>query len=160
VESVWLQVIFSHSKSVLLNFVYRTPNSNQSWVDFYEQQLITAELNNLYLYVTGDMNINYSYLNTFIICKWAHIVQDFGLEQLIQSPTRVTKDTSTIIDHLYVSSLNHIYDVSASNLSISDHFSLSFTINCVTRKETNAFPHKTIHYRSFKNFNGKYLKMI
>jgi hypothetical protein len=105
------------------------------------------------------MNINYSYPNNFNNSKWAHIVQDFGLEQLIQSPTRVTKDTSTMIDHLYVSSLNHIYDVSVSNLSLSDHYPLSFTINCVTRMEANAFPRKTINYLSRIVMN-KYLKMI
>jgi hypothetical protein len=121
-------------------------------------QLITSELNNLDLYVIGDMNINYSYPNNFNNSKWVHIVQDFCLEQLIQSPTSVTKDTSIIIDHLYVSSLNHIYDVSVSNLYLSDHYPLSFTINCVTRREANAFWHKTKNYRSFKNFNEQVFK--
>ena len=41
-ESIWQQ-INSDDNAQILNFIYRPPNSPQSWIDEYERQLILAE---------------------------------------------------------------------------------------------------------------------
>ena len=40
--------------------------------------------------------------------KWLHLVQLFDLKQTITTPTRVTQNTSSIIDHLYYSNPDYI----------------------------------------------------
>ena len=46
IESVWIEVRFSNSKSFLINFSYRPPSSLQSWIDSYEIQISNALIEN------------------------------------------------------------------------------------------------------------------
>ena len=46
-----------HSKSLLLGYVYRPPDSKQMWIDTFEQQLNRADTHNLDMYTVGDFNI-------------------------------------------------------------------------------------------------------
>ncbi|CAG2184882.1 unnamed protein product [Mytilus edulis] len=65
--------------------------------------------------------------------------------------TRVTKDTSTLIDHIYVSNLDKVQESHVCKLAISDHYPI-----CLTRKEVNKDKknsHSTITYRNFKKFD-------
>ena len=70
--------------------MYRPPSSNQIWIEKYEQQLTSAESTNLDYILLGDYNIQYTTISTYNNIKWAKVVHDFGLDQLIKSPTRVT----------------------------------------------------------------------
>lgn len=58
IESIWMEVNYKYSRPFLLNFVYRPPNSPQSWIDHYEQQLALADSTKLDYYMLGDFNIN------------------------------------------------------------------------------------------------------
>ena len=70
------------------------------------------------------------------------------LTQLIVSPTRVTMNSRTLIDHMYTTcGDNHVLS-GVVKTHVSDHF-LTFTIvNCNDVNE----PPNTIRSRSFKNF--------
>jgi len=94
IETIWLQVAIENNKSHLLCFIYRAPNSPQSWIDSFEKQMEFAESSNMNWSAIGDFNIEFTSPNTFNNTKWANTVLDFGLTQLVQYPTRVTKTSS------------------------------------------------------------------
>ena len=95
--------VYATCKPFLLNFIYRPPNSKQNWIDLYDTQLNIADCLNTEFFIFGDFNIN-CIMNDGLISfsneKWSDIVNKFGLIQLITAPTRVTKNSSTIIDHI------------------------------------------------------------
>ena len=74
----------------------------------------------------------------------------FSLKQLIEEPTRVTLDTSTIIDHIATTCVRNIVDSGVLEVSLSDHY----LVYCI-RKFNGAVEkgHKMIKTRKMKNFN-------
>ena len=78
-------------------------------------------------------------------------VMKTGFQQLVNQPTRVTKKSSSVIDHIYSNRDDRICEISIPSVTLSDHFPL-----CVTRKfnsrHTKTNSHSVLKYRSFKNF--------
>jgi hypothetical protein len=155
IESIWIQIFCKNRKSFLINFVYRPPNSNQAWIDLYEAQLEIADCSNHVYYLLGDFNINYVNRNSqeiFNNTKWADITVKFGLEQLVKTPTRISKSSSTIIDHIYTNCSYKIKEVFVSELAISDHFPICLTFSTIVNISKKS-KHDVIKYRSFKKFD-------
>ena len=96
----------------------------------------------------GDFNIDLANCSNR---KWNNLIQLFDFKQLVTNPTRVTKNSSTIIDYIYCTNPENITDHFVSHDSISDHFPICFRrkINSKIKKST----HTTTSYRCFKNFN-------
>ena len=155
IESIWLQINTDDNAQILVNFTYCPPNSPQSWIDDeYEKLLILAEFSNLDWCAIGDYKINLSPPHSFSNSKWSKVVFDFGLHQLVNTPTRVTKSFSSIIDHIYTTATNYIIETFVPEVSVSDHFPVAFTLS----KKCNikySKRHKAITYRSFKNFDKR-----
>lgn len=156
IESIWIEITYPNTKSFLINYVYRPPNSKQSWIDEYEIQLDLVDINKNEFYILGDFNINYypdKKRNMFDNTKWSVLISKFGLRQFIQTPTRVTKSSEKIIDHLYTNKVNagKISNTFVPDLSISDHYPICFS-RYVSHKIKRGV-HKIMRYRSFKNFN-------
>ena len=151
-ESIWLQINFPNNKPILLNFVYRPPSSNQIWIEKYEQQFTSAESTNLDYILLGDYNIQYTTTSTYNNIKWAKVVHDFGLNQLIKSPTRVTNNSSSIIDHIYSTNEQAIFEILVPKIAKSDHYPIALTYhNHIKTCHENKY--KTIFYRSFSGLN-------
>ena len=69
---------------------------------------------------------------------------------MISEPTRVTKDTRTLIDHFYyTTNPDNIISKEVLTVSISDHYLIYGIRKCKVCKE-NA---KIIEYRDYKHFN-------
>ena len=152
-ESVWIEIMFPQTKSFLINFVYRPPDSTIEWISTYESNFKNA--NNLMdteFYILGDFNINFlSDKDVFSNNKWSSFVMANGLQQMVRQPTRITKTSNTIIDHLYTNRPDRIMEMFVSSYSISDHFPVCFTRK--TRYKLSKNTHLTKEYRQFKNFN-------
>ena len=149
IESMWIEIKFLHSKSILAGIFYRPPNSAQNWIDSFEIEIDRAFSEEKEVIVLGDFNINYN--EKVVNQKWVECINVYGLEQLIDKPTRVTNKTETIIDHIYTSHVENIIEISVPYYSVSDHYPV-----CVTRKLNKKClknEHITIDYRSFKNFD-------
>ena len=58
----------------------------------------------------GDLNKNL--LNEEIDRDWGNFIMSLGLTQLVSEPTRVTKDSTTLIDHIYTNNEENIQHVS------------------------------------------------
>ena len=73
----------------------------------------------------------------------------FGLKQLIESPTRITGSSSSIIDHILASFPNRVTQQWILNVELSDH-QLIYCTRKITRIKRGG--HKQITFRSFKNY--------
>ena len=71
----------------------------------------------------------------------------YGYKQLIESATRVTKTSTSIIDHIYTNRPDVVTEIKVPNFSVSDHYPV-----CITRftgNKNHTSDYKTIHYRAF-----------
>ena len=74
-----------------------------------------------------------------------------GLTQVVSEPTRVTKDSTTLIDHIYTNNEENIQHVSVKKNCLSDHFAVFCSRKA--HSEIGKTKHQTIIYRSFKTFD-------
>ena len=96
----------------------------------------------------GDFNIDLLKPHS----SWDSTITLLGLTQLIESPTRITPTSATLIDHIYTNNPDAFTDVSVSDLSISDHCPISCT-KFVKLSKCKLKTHSLISFRSFKHFN-------
>ena len=54
--------------------------------------------------------------------RFTDLFTKYGLVHMIESPARVTQHTSTLIDHVYVTTSDYVKQVSVPKISISDHY--------------------------------------
>ena len=71
---------------------------------------------------------------------------------MVTSPTRVTKSSSSIIDHLYTNRPDRIAEVLIPCYALSDHFPVCFTRH-INIKGNRRQQHTSIKYRQYKNFD-------
>ena len=73
---------------------------------------------------------------------------EMNLTQMIRDPTRVTQDSATLIDHIYVSDPQFYSDCGCVDVGVSDHFMVF-----VNRHRETVSGHKFRMGRTFKNYN-------
>ena len=134
---------------------------------------LTDILNNLIqTYILGDFNINMYHNNRCIVCDdnmisskfLSHDVKNYnqfctisGLKQLVQSLTRSTCSTSTLIDHILIIAPSRVSQKGVINVGVSDH-QLMFYTRKISRIKTGA--HKYLNFRSLKNHTADYYKEV
>ena len=75
-----------------------------------------------------------------------------SLKQLIRSPTRVAKSTSTILDHILTNASEMGSQSGVLDIGLSDHQ----LIFCTRKKQKSKLrKHKTIKTRSLKNYTAE-----
>ena len=100
--------------------------------------------------ILGDINCDLLDNNpTSLISELKFITNLYQYEQLIKEPTRITKDTSTLIDHFYTTNSNLIISSGVTAMTISDHYLIYGIRKFKTFKQAPKF----IEYRDFKHFN-------
>ena len=130
---------------------YRPPHSPVEHFDVFESLLKQAELGYSDIYVAGDINCNLlqdsrvSYTTRLI-----NIIEAYQLTQVISDATRITSNTSTLIDLFITNNTESIIYSGVYPLSISDH-NLIFAIRKI------GIPRRSPRYvetRNFKKFNA------
>ena len=148
-ECIWLEIKPKKSKAFLVGNIYRPPNSTIHWNEIFEACIENVLGEDKEIYLMGD--INRDLLNNQIKNAWSDYMEPFGLTQLVSEPTRVTGDSSTLIDHIYANCPENVNSINIPKIGLSDHFPIFFTRKMhVQPPKTD---HYTISYRSFKNFN-------
>ena len=151
-ECIWLE-FKPHSKapSLFICCLYRHPAATLEWYDSFVNMLdkVFNYKHNADVLILGDFNIDMLKPHT---C-WDTTATLFGLTQLIQSPTRITPSSSTLIDHIYTKNPSAISSTEVGDLGISDHYPISCT-KAIKLPKLLKNKHTTITFRSFKNFNS------
>ena len=149
-----------------VGIVYRPPTQANFLEILIQDFKNLIDINKNELYILGDFNVNLLHNDSYILkenqsCKYKNLItpllnqykdfcQSYSLKQMIRSPTRITCNTSSLIDHILSNSDEKISNSGVIDIGISDHQLIFFTRKIV-RLKSNA--HKQARKRSFKNYN-------
>ena len=143
-EDLWLELLFPKTKPLFVGTCYRAPKNSTA------KECIETTLNKLPpecdTQLLGDFN--YCTLNNKVN-KFSQMMTTNGYTQLINTPTRVTNNSSSLIDHIYTNNTDKISQSGVIESGISDHF-----ITFCTRKtfKDTVGKHTRIRIRSMKNY--------
>ena len=130
---MWVE-IRSSNKKFLLCVIYRA-NSNTSFA-FWDQlqdniNMITANYSGNIM-IVGDLNADFKTHHGKCL---RNFVEANNLTLHVQSPTRITETSSSILDQIITNFPNHVYDVKVEcPISMCDHSVISAKCNLKTNK--------------------------
>ena len=121
-QQLWLEIQHKKLKSILLCVAYRPPDCSVScFVDDFMENYTHALTSGKAIFVTGDLNCN-----VLKNCPEAHALGDLcdslNLTQLIKTPTRVTPQSSSLIDVILASDAGLVAESGVEETHISDHY--------------------------------------
>lgn len=157
IENIFLDVLLPKTKPILVGILYRPPDQPGFLYKLSNAINNTTNFDNQEVYILGDLNINLRYTGRRIpngIKRYREFCTLHGLKQLIESPTRITQNTSTILDHILTNSKDMILEVGTLETGLSDHQ----LIYCTRKKYKEKTNKKTfIKYRSLKHYTPEIL---
>lgn len=130
--------------------VYKSPHQkNKEFLKILESVLEDLIDYNNFNLIAGDFNINFL-INSKYTKKIKSLLDQFNLKQLVTVPTRIAKNSKTLID--YVISNNENIDCSIMNENkISDHETINIKLLSYPKEKVNKKIMKTIFKYSKKN---------
>ena len=146
--------VFSfHSQKLLVGSIYRPPDYANFFIEFpVLMEGIWRRRTNIVL--LGDFNVNLlpSATNSgdfTLKRKFLHQLSKFNLKNVINVPTRITGNSSTLIDLIITSVSHKLSHHGACNLGISDHHLIYAAINLRRPRHNSVFR----FIRDLKNVN-------
>ena len=113
------------------------------------------------MHILGDLNINLINNQKHTpngIKRYQEFCSLHGLKQLISSPTRITDNSSSLLDHVLTNSTDRISQSGVVDTGLSD-YQLIYCTRKVNRTKFNT--HKYIRTRSLKNYSqSSYLEKL
>ena len=111
-QVLWLEIEFKTKSNVICGVVYRQHNSADSFLDYFKESIAHYSASSKPVYLLGDVNINILRSQT---CSYAQQVlnclQSYALLPTIDKPTRVYKDSASLIDNILLNILLTILSV-------------------------------------------------
>ena len=153
-ENLWVSLNFPGvQRTVVIAIIYRHPRSDSNaFIETLNNKLGEIDCNKNDFYLMGDINLNISESDcSSSSINYLSMLESNGVFQLITKPTRVTKNSASLIDHIFTSALsNPIFPGIILN-DISDHF----ITYCATSLKRNpeSVKHKKYFCRDIKNLN-------
>ena len=157
-HQLWLKVQVRHLKSIIISTVYRPPNTPTSCFDSdFAANFVYASSLNAPIYILGDVNCNLLKPEAPDCKVLANFCSSYNLTQLITEPTRVTEQTSSLLDTIFVSDIKQVRESFVMHSSVSDHDLVCLTLRLKKPRPKPVY----INIRSFKHYNREaFLKDI
>ena len=134
------------TKPILIGVVYRPPDKSDFLEHFSEAISNTTNFDNQEVYILGDFNINVLE-NSNLAKSYKEICSLHGLKQIIESFTRITEKTSTLIDHILTNATENVSQYGVLEIALSDHYAIYCTRKVLKQKYHK---HNYITIRSLK----------
>lgn len=151
IESLWIEILVTKSKSFLIATFYRPPiNSKHLPNDFnknFNDLLTKASAENKEILILGDFNVDYLKDDNNKVIKETFKLH--GFTQLIKHATRITKDSETLIDLIATNKPLVISRTEVLPTAISDHD----MVCCLRRLNNIKFQGKSIECRNYAHYN-------
>ena len=98
-ELIAIKLKVSHRKPIMILVWYRPPNANVDVFQQFERVIQSIDDHESDLLILGDLNCDVaSYTRSWQTKHLFDIIENYDMEQIINSPTRVTSRTSSTID--------------------------------------------------------------
>ncbi len=142
-ESIIIEIL-NKEKRFIIGEIYRPPNTNeQLTIDYYEETLTNIQSTKLESVLGTDQNVDY--LKILVNKKAQELLNTFfhnSFSPTIINPTRITHNTATLIDNLYLKSKSNVNIKSGLiTTDISDHLPIFL---CIGKQTTTPKSSKTI----------------
>jgi hypothetical protein len=133
-----------------LAVLYRQPGSDAGeFLSDFESLISNLSSSGCASIVMGDLNIN-TLISTSLSRTYLNIIANYGFNNLINIPTRVTPLTSTCIDHAFTNLESHFVRCGTIHSDVTDHYPI-FTE--IINLRLLYKPAQTIRIRNFKKLN-------
>ena len=120
-ESQWIEIDRENARNIIICNMYRPPAGDiDIAISTLNRHLASLNLTRKYLFILGDFNIDFQNKSTPASKKLLFFQKSNCLDQLITSPTRITKTSSTSLDLIFTTA-NYISTSGTLNTFISDH---------------------------------------
>ena len=148
VEVLWLELRF-RLRRVLLGVVYRSPSNTNFLTSFEYITSRAASESNKSILLLGDFNCDVSAPSSPLTKQLNVIMEELQLTQLVSSPTRITANSSTIIDLIFSSERNLATSVASTPCDLSDHHIVSCQVNIKASRPIPSF----VYSRSLNDYD-------
>ena len=156
IESIWLEIFIEKSKSILVCVMYKPPDSSshldKNFTSKFDDMISTVISENKEVILSGDLNCNYLIPTDHRDIK--DIIRINGFKQIIDKPTRVSKNTKSLIDIIASNNSSKIADSIVVANSISDHDIIGIIRKMHIKKPTP----RTIFIRDYSKFDTENYK--
>ena len=127
-ETIWIEIKNKSSKNIIVGSIYRHPHDTieiyNSFLNYIEPILSKITKENKEIYLCGDFNSDILKIDSNNCYNHFYkLMASYGLTPYILLPTRIQKDSSTIVDNIFTN--NTTNKIISGNIvtDISDHFS-------------------------------------
>lgn len=157
VESLWINIKLSKHSIKVCN-IYRPPNSNSQYFDSILDELEKNDIFSNHVVIMGDMNHDYK-CNESLLNNPIYLIESlYNFKQLVNRPTRVTPNSSTLLDIILSNKPDNHLRTCVFPVTLSDHYLVCTVIAGVSRLKRE---HNVIKFRDYKHFDtNKFLQDI
>ncbi|CAB4020826.1 Hypothetical predicted protein [Paramuricea clavata] len=121
-HQLWLQVQVNKNKSMIVCVTYRPPDCPVTCIrDELKPKFIEALLLGKEIIILGDMNCNLLKTSCYESKILLDTCSELHLTQLIKDSTRITSQTSSLLDVIMISSSSKVKSSGVVDIGISDH---------------------------------------
>ena len=122
VESLFLEVKYNDDYTVLVGVLYRPPaNTADLFIDKMSEILSGIRLTKYRrILICGDFNIDLLCVDDTVTIDFLNLMFSYSLIPMISKPTRITRETATLIDNIFIS-ISAYCTAGALISDISDH---------------------------------------
>jgi len=145
VEDVWVTVQSNMLPSFIIGAVYRHPHATSESFEYIEKVFREMSLKQKPLFILGDLNDDLTKSNA----KLAKMIKKNKFEQIIDKPTRITENTSSLLDLIITNRPDIIIHFDVIPCHVADHELITMTLNIKKTKRPPVI--KT--FRDFKHYN-------
>ena len=149
-EGIWIEIAIKKSKPIIFGCFYRPPETSKYFTDDFDallnETLRDIEKEQKEVILMGDFNINY---NSKSNKQFKDMMKMNGFKQIITSPTRITKDSSSLIDLSFVNKPAHFPKSNVIESSLSDHE----MIYCHRKMNSQKYPMRSIKCRNYRSYD-------
>ena len=121
IEQICLEFRNSGCASMICSCIYRPPDADASFFDYLINSVDSIALENTETHIIGDFNINLVSDASSDSRKLIRLMENQGFYQMQKNATRVTENSSTLIDHHYCTNPKHVLTISSPVFGLSDY---------------------------------------
>lgn len=148
-EQLWIS-LKKKRENIVIGVSYRPPSQDiEYFLSEFEDVLSIISPDATNIICTGDFNINLYNLNNLHVENLYSVLDEFNLSQIVDSPTRITSTTATLIDLIIILNAENVLEKGVIDSEVSDHQ----LVYCKVKVYGKHNESKIVTYRNFKNFN-------
>lgn len=145
IEDLWIKVQHRKFPSFIIGCIYRHPKALVASFSYLANVFKEVCLKNKPVFILGDLNDNLLVKGNNL----GKIIRNLNLKQVIDKPTRITSNSSTLLDVAITNRIDMIVKSDVIPSSIADHEMISIIINVQKPK----YEPEIRTYRSRKNYS-------